>query len=182
MALVPFTLPTQGPVTLADAKTQLRVTYSDEDAFIQNLVNAATKYAEDFMRRGLSLQSSELWLEGVPPSIIFPIVPLMGVLSIQYYNASNVLSTLAGSTYVVDTKSEPGMVVPAYGQTWPDTFDRPNSVRIVFEVGYPDSTFVPKQIKQAILILVTHWHENRGNVTTPSAVDDLLQPYRLSRF
>jgi uncharacterized phiE125 gp8 family phage protein len=48
---------------------------------------------------------------------------------------------------------------------------------------------VPAPIRQAVLLLVAHWHEHREPVQigapgalVPAMVSDLLQPYRLKRL
>ncbi len=53
-----------------------------------------------------------------------------------------------------------------------------DSVNIRFVVGYgPDFTAVPKNIKHAILMLVSHWYINRENVAVgvvPERIQDTI--------
>lgn len=50
-ALRIITPPVEDPITVPDAKSHLRITYSAEDAYIQSLIKAATDWAQVFTRR-----------------------------------------------------------------------------------------------------------------------------------
>jgi len=50
-SLVRATEPANNPVTLAEAKTHLRIDSSDDNDLISNLVTAATRWAEDYTDR-----------------------------------------------------------------------------------------------------------------------------------
>lgn len=39
------------PITLSEAKAHLRITYSDEDSYIETLITAARQYAENYQNR-----------------------------------------------------------------------------------------------------------------------------------
>jgi len=60
-----------------------------------------------------------------------------------------------------------------------------NAVTVRFVAGYGDAGDVPQAIKQAILILIAHWYEQRdpveaGNIApimVPLMVTTLLAPY-----
>lgn len=54
------------PITLADAKGQLRVTHSAEDAHIQNLIKAATNWAQTETRRFLLSTDVRLNMDRFP--------------------------------------------------------------------------------------------------------------------
>jgi uncharacterized phiE125 gp8 family phage protein len=79
-------------------------------------------------------------------------------------------------------------VTPAYDKVWPSARSVRDAVQIRFIAGYGDAASdVPQAIKQAILLLVGHWFENREAVLVhsfkptviPIAVDSLLSPYLL---
>ena len=106
---------------------------------------------------------------------------------IAYYDTNDTEYFI--DVYFVDTKSEPGRIVLNSGNSWPSTTLRPaNGVCITFIAGYGDAaTDVPKKIKQAMLLLIGHYYENReavlstgmNAVTVPLAVDSLLWQNRV---
>ena len=75
----------------------------------------------------------------------------------------------------------------AYGESWPSFTPYPTgAVRIQFTAGYNDIANVPQMVKQAILLLVGHWYENReatlaGTISREIefAVHALLWPERV---
>jgi uncharacterized phiE125 gp8 family phage protein len=65
-----------------------------------------------------------------------------------------------------------------------------NGIEIEFAAGLGDAAdAVPEPIRHAILMLVAHWYEHRDPLeigsaaaAIPSAVSDLLKPYREVRL
>ena len=61
-----------------------------------------------------------------------------------------------------------------------------NCIEIDFVAGHGDTpSDVPQPIRQALLLLIAHWYENREPVeigatatTIPAGVSELLMPYR----
>lgn len=191
MALVLVTPPSVEPVTLDEAKAHMRIDHADDDVYIASLIVAARQFAEGFLQRSLLPQTWRLTLDAFPhdDTITLPRPPLRDVLEVRYYDENGVLQTLDPSLYHVDLVSEPGRVVLAHGQQWPQTAVRPNAVEVEYEAGYSDAVSVPGAIKQAILLLVAHWYEHREAIATdaqptelPLAVDSLLRQYRVWGF
>lgn len=184
MALKIITAPTEEPVTLAEAKAQLRVDWADEDTQINSYILAAREYVEGFQNRALVTQTWDLWLDGWPciDRFSMPLPPLQSVTTIKYYDTDNAEATLATTEYFVDDKSEPGRIVLAYGKSWPSTNLRPaNGVAVRFVAGYGLAAAVPQKVKQAMLLLVTLMYEKRlpvveGKIVgeVPFAVSSLL--------
>lgn len=171
MALVLVMPPAVEPVTLQEGKAHLRVDTTDDDVLISSLITAAREYCEAFQRRAYITQMWELVLDAWPngPEIRLPRPPLQSVVAVRYCDFSGTEYTLSPEDYIVDTKSEPGRVVLAYGKTWPAVMLYPASpIAIRFTAGYGDPASVPAKVKQAILLLVGHWYENREAVTVGS--------------
>ena len=177
--------PTTEPVSLAEAKAQCRVDSDDENTFITGLIQAAREYVEDTSHRALLTQTWRLSLDAWPAcdEIELPRPPLQSVTSLVYYDSAGTLYTLDSSKYGVDTDSEPGRVVLNWGESWPSlTLRSFNPVQVTFKAGYgDDADDVPLHLRQAILLIIGHWFENReltisGTIIKeiPLAVDSLI--------
>jgi len=160
------------PISLAEAKSHLRVDTTDEDADILSIIKAARIYCENFQNRTYITRSRELWLDAWPEKdrINIPYPPLQSVSSVKYYGTDDTEYTMPATDYFVDTKNEPGRLVLAYGKSWPSITLRPaNGVLITFTAGYgADGSYVPENVIQAMRLLIGHWYENREAVLTGS--------------
>ena len=185
--LVLKTAPTTTPISLAEAKSFLRIDsdFDDDNTYITSLINVATSVVEEFTRRRLITQTFNIFYDEFPSYIDLQIGEVASVTHIKYYDESNALQTLAASNYDVDTKIRPGRIYQSEDGDFPNTFERPNAVEVEFVVGASASD-IPAPIIQAIYIIVGRYYENRQDVVTgtiaselPLMVDHLLTPYRL---
>ena len=187
MSLSLVTPPAVEPVTLVEAKAHLRETSSDSDTYITTLITAARSYIDGkdgILNRAICTQTWELLLDEFPDEIAVPLPTLQSVESVKYLDSSGVLQTLSTDDYTVDEVSEPGRIVPV--DSWPTTGDYINAVTVRFIAGYGVAADVPTTIKQAMLLLIGHWYENREAVvvgqipaTLPIALDALLGPHKV---
>lgn len=159
------TPPTEEPVSLAEAKAHLRVDGSDEDTLIGSLIKAARSMCEDLAGRAFVTQALCAYPDGFPDcggTIKLPRPRLQTITSVQYYDVDGATQTLPTSVYEADAIAEPGEVVLLPGQVWPDVqAERRNPVRVTFVAGYGNATAVDARAKQAMLLLIAHWYENR---------------------
>lgn len=169
-------------VTVAEAKAHLRVGFADDDAYIGDLIAAATTWAAKTSGLSLGVREWELVLDGFPTgSVALPSVPLVSVEGVAYVDEYEAPQTYAGFRVFGVGGSTPGYVLPAIGTDWPDTSAEPESVTVEFTAG---ETAIPKTIKHAILLLVAHWYENRESASAynlsdiPFGVNALLLPHR----
>lgn len=160
MALKLITPPATEPLTLDEAKTHLKIDYTDDDTYISSLITAARTYCEKFQNRAYITQTWELALDSFPKSLFqLPLPPLQSVASIKYYGTDNTEYTFDSANYYVDTFSQPGRVCLNYSVSWPSTALRPiNSVIIQFVVG---GDTVADEVLHAIKMLVADWYERR---------------------
>lgn len=165
MILKQTSAPASEPITLAQAKAQCRVEISDDDDLFNDLIiPSARQYIEEATRRAFITQTWRLSLECWPDRnyIELPKPPLVSVTSVTYTDNGGSATVLSSALYGVDTDSEPGRVVLNYGEVWPSvTLRTMNPIQIVYVAGYGASSAVPARFKQAILLLVGHWYENR---------------------
>lgn len=189
MGLKLITAPAVEPVTLAEAKAQLRKTTADEDALISSLIVAARNFAEAYTGRAFITQTWDYVLDAFPCGLFeLPKGPLQSVSSVKYLDSAGVEQTLAAAGYKVDALTDPGRIAPAYGQSWPTTRSEPNAVTVRFVAGYGDASAVPQAIKEALLLLISHLFENReavaeGNFSAlPLGFEPMLAFYRVIRW
>ena len=175
------------PIAQSEAKTHLRVTTSDEDAYITNLITAATQMAQNYtnsyfidttLRMNFSyFPEGEFRLYGGK---------INSLTHIKYYNDDNSLTTWSADNYSVNLDAEPCLITYSETSTLPNTYLRSDSVQATYVSGYGSSSSdVPMAIRQAILILIGHLYENRQEVVfgspkvMPKASEWLLDPYRI---
>lgn len=168
-----ITGPSFEPATLAEAKQHCRVDISDDDTLITGLISAARAYLEHAFGRAIAAQTIQLNLAEFPgasrqnprAAIRIPRPPLASVTSVQYYDAAGTLTTLSAAEYQVDTLREPGELVVKPGGEWPETEeDRVGAVQVTYVAGVATAGAIDARIKQATLMLVGHWYENRETV------------------
>lgn len=176
MALKLLIGPDIEPVTLEEAKLHLKVETDDDNDLIEALITAAREYCEGFQRRAYIVQTWELWLDAFPEQqwIQLPRPPLQEA-TVEYYDVNDIAYDF--TDFFVDTKSEPGYIVLNYDAVWPTTVLRPaNGVCITFIAGYGDGTeydeaeSVPRKVKQAMLLIVGAWYEQRENSIATGAI------------
>lgn len=191
MALLRTVDPASEPLTTAEAKAHLRVTHTDDDTYIDVLIKAVRQAAENILGRSLITQTWEKTLDEFPDAIELAYPPVIAVSSIVYLEAAAGVSTaLSAASYVVDTKAGPGWVVPAYGYTWPDTYETINAVTVTYTAGYGAASDVPEAIKQWLLIRIGSLYEyredvalvTRGKIDPLPFIDSLLDPFRVLSF
>ena len=182
-----------GAVCSFGADAVVKSGYSTEDDLINALITAAREYCEGVTGRALATQTIEAYLNDFPcqNEIELPKAPLQSVTSIKYKDNAGTETTMTANTqYIVDLESDVGRIVLPYGENWPSfTPYTVNPVKIQFVAGYTTANPIPKSIKQAMLLLVGHWYENReainvGNITKEIefAVKALLSMYRVRWF
>lgn len=177
MPLKLFTAPTTEPVSSTEAKLHCRIDTSADDTLITMLIATARRTVESDTNRALITQTWELVLDAFPTStqIRLPLPPLQSVSSIKYYtNATpSVEATFASTNYLVSTDDNyGGLIVLKDSASWPVITDplEKGAVRIKFICGYGAAAAVPEIYKQAMLLLIGHWYENRETIQVTGAV------------
>lgn len=185
MAITQTVAPTLEPVTIEEALSHLRIDGTDEDAYVGSLLIAARRYAENVLQRQIMRATFTLTLDYFPDTILLPYPPLGAVSSITYADSSGTTQTLSASIYQVVNDPHGASIVPSYGNVWPATRTKPEAVTVTYTAGWSTRALVPQTIKQAILLIIGHWFENREAVTTgttinefPMAVESLLNMER----
>lgn len=185
------TLPTGYPVSLSEAKAQLRVG-DDEDTLIAGYIAAATGYAEERLGRSLLTQGVTLTLPRFPVCRAHPVELPRGpvqtgeTVTISYTDSEGDAATLA--SFQIAPTFAGANVFPAVGEYWPSVqCGKADAVTVTYTAGYGETADVPHPIRQAILLLVSDMYERRtdtvigATVAKVGVVEMLLSPYRVLR-
>ena len=156
------TPPAIEPITVSEAKSQLRIDTSDDDTLIGNYITVARETLEVLMRRAFITQTITLKYDSFPTEIRLPRPPAIAVSSIAYVDTNGSTQTWDGSEYEVDVSVQPASIQPAYNESYPSTRTQANAVTVVYTAGYGTATTdVPEAIRLAIRLLVGSYYENR---------------------
>ena len=179
------------PLSIADCKTQLAIAPGDtaHDQILTGLITAARMYVEAHTGMAIPRQTWDYLIDTLPMSaepIQLPKYPTASVTSIKYYDTAGVQQTWSSANYVLSTGRNPCTVRLAYDCTWPSYRIQPDGIAIRLVCGYTSAAAVPRALKQALLLLVSHWFEQRtqevtGTITASLAhsLDALLMQYRM---
>lgn len=179
------------PLTLAQAKTQVRVeaddtTHNDD---LTALIIEARQYIEQRLGRQLITATWDLAFDRFPvgeSEIPIPLPPLQSITSLKYYDTDGVLQTWSSANYIVSTDgSEGGRIALAPGVSWPAAQLRPEAVQIRFVAGYGAASAVPAPLVRAVKLLVGHWFLHREEAiagtsvsSIPTGVERILTMYQ----
>lgn len=181
------TPPACEPVTLQEAREQLRLQSTAEDGHVERLIQVAREWCERYTGRSFIQTTWRMTLDRFPPVIRLPRPELRSVTSVLYDDAAGAEQTLATDQYVVDGSNDVARITPAYGATWPSTYPQTGAVRVTFVSGYADDgtspvtneslrANVPESVKQAVLVMVTEMFERRTQTITGT----IIQPVQLT--
>lgn len=169
--------PAATPVSVAEAKTHLRVTQSTDDTYIGTLIDAATLEAERYLGRSLITQTLVLRLDAWPADgiIHLPRPPVASVTSVVYQDTAGAQQTLDASEYFRALYGDDMRLVFAEDATWPDLESgNPTPIKVTYVAGYGSAgSSVPALIKAGILFLVAHLYEQRTPVVTGTITSNL---------
>jgi uncharacterized phiE125 gp8 family phage protein len=172
--------PAAEPVTLAEAKLQLKIDDTADDTRIAGLIKTARIICEGFSNRAYITQTIALSLDEFPDRIILPMPPLQIINSIKYIDSGGVERTLDISVYDKDIVSEPGRVFLKYNQSWPAVRGDINGITIDYDAGYGDADDVPEHFKDAIKLQMEYLYEHCETKELTDAAQGLLWPDRIT--
>ena len=190
MALTETTAPSVEPVTLTEVKDHILLTTTDHDTWLTTALTTARKYLfglNGVVGRTLITTTYTLTLDGFPFSgvIYLPRPPVQSVTSIIYDDTDGDPVTWSSSLYLLDSKSFPGRITPAYNEDWPSTRPQNNNVRVLFKAGYGDAASdVAEDDKVQIMFLIAQWFRHReptterGEKAVMFALDDMITANR----
>ncbi len=168
--------PTTEPVTTAEAKAYMRISFATDDAEILSLIKGATTHIERWLGRSLITQTRISYWTDHERIIKLPYGPIQltagDVVSVTRKNQDQSTLLVLNSSYYVQGPtgiSEKYIEVfdfsePSKGQ-YPPEFFGSWDMEIVHVCGYGAASAVPEDIRTAILMTVSTWYENRNDIT-----------------
>jgi uncharacterized phiE125 gp8 family phage protein len=179
------------PVTLEEAKAQCRVEldFTDDDINLLRYIKAARELAEVNTKSTFCATQYRLSFSGFPEfehggfdsgRIILPRGPIIELLSFTYLDSTRTPVTVDlddATTLQQGLDDEPPWIAPAAGAFWPNGFRTQGAVSIEYLAGYASTAAspvttddIPAKAKQAMLMLVGHWYENREDVVAETRI------------
>ena len=200
--LVIHTEPASEPITLAEAKSYLRIDSSGDDALITSLISTARKLCEEHTQRAFMSQTLQLFLDNLDDIdnplwegmrtgpylnyyknyIDLPMPPVVSVTHVKTFDDDDNATTFSSSNYYVDNAKQPARIVLRTGETFPTALRVANAIEVQYVVGYSSASAVPEPIKFAIYQVLTYLYEHRGDMyegktSLPATATKLLAPY-----
>lgn len=175
---ITITAPTEEPITLAEAKDQLKIeqAIAVDDDYIGALISVARDRAENYCNRYFSAQEVGIVYMGAFPASILtlPFPDLASVDAVTYTDTSNQTQTLTGFTFNSDTQQ-----VVANGTFPTDAVNFKVVVTTAAPAEFPGA-------KLGMLMILTDLYEVRTesvigvSVAINPAVSLLLHQYRVN--
>jgi uncharacterized phiE125 gp8 family phage protein len=185
MRLILDTAPTDQAISLDLAKAHLRVDGAAEDDLIALYLASALKHIEDLAGLLLMRQAWVIERPDFPKSsnpMLVPLRPFIGVVSLTYADEAGADVVMDASDYMVDCAGERSFArISPSADGWPCVQnDRANAVRIKVSVGWEAVDKVPASLRNAALLALGAFYENRGDNTAalPPAIESLIAGFR----
>lgn len=175
-------------ITVAELKTHLRITFNDDDIYIQELEKAAVRMIEEFanlfLRRTSGVQYGNCFSD---LNILFK-SPQHGPdyrADVSYYK-NGVWVLLPAIEYEYVPLIQPARIYGTSDFTNPQTDDVFQSWKVAYTLGYSDNDTIPNPLKQCIKIIVADLYENRQSVIVGKIVSEiprtaqyLMNPFKI---
>lgn len=180
-----ITEPVVEPVTLADAKSHLRLDqdFTDDDLYVQTLISAARHHVETVSDRTLIRSQWQMKFDVFPGwDIELPRPPIAtGPITVSYIPSDGVYSPVSYTDFREDRDATPAVIRPQWNGSWPTVRGAENDVTVTYWAGYGESPLsVPTPARHCILMLLAAWYANREAVVqggmnpVPMAVEVML--------
>ncbi len=189
MSLTLMVPPALEPVSLVQIKEHLRIDHALEDALIGAYTKAARMHVEASLSKILVEQEWRINFDFLPvgETIELPITPVISVNSVHYYPQQGGPVNISAFDYDADLDSEIArFCLRRSAGTQRRKF---GGYEMEVTAGYgPAPEDVPDDLRQAIMLLVAHWYENREAANSiirdsmPHGIKALLNFHRRVRL
>ncbi len=157
------TAPATTPITLAEAKAHCRIDEDDEDDLVTAFIQAAVDHLDGYtgvLGRCLVTQTWSISVANWSDMVRLPF-PDCSSVSVVYNDTDGQEQTVSTSLFWTLEDAVSSDVCFGSEFTSPSLNDEPEPITIQFDSGFGDANAVPAAIKTAMLLLVSHWNENR---------------------
>jgi len=107
--------------------------------------------------------------------------PLISVDAVKVAGTNGLMEDIAPALYHIESVGQTVFLRNAYGADLPNPTKDRFGIRVDATIGFGDTpSTIPPTLRQAILLLVASYYENRGkgDLEMPQAVKTLLAPWR----
>lgn len=173
------------PVSLDDAKGQLRILHDDDDAHITRLIKRAAAHIERHCGIVLCESAWRRSLDGFPASggiVELRMPPVRSVTGVAYLDGDGDSVPVELAELEMDLVGAPARLRPSSG-AWPSMTQRLGGVTIDFTAGNPESAetpgvaAIPEAAAMLVLLLVEQWYEavdDRSSKSHETAIRSLM--------
>lgn len=185
--------PAAQPLDLAVLKAHLRITHSNEDAYLQTLIDTATSLVETYLGRALISRTVKMWMDFVPGTgndtalfgmgtATLPVrygnigmfrwfelmtVPVLSFTAFRYIPMNGGAEvTVDPSTYIADATDPdaPGRVILQRGAIWPTDLQVAHALSFEYVLGYgATAASVPAPLRHGVMLMAAALWSNRGD-------------------
>lgn len=172
--------PIDEPISLETVKNHLKVDFSADDALINSLIITAREFVENYTLLRLMPQTITEHFDVFVSPLELSCAPLRSVSSISYLDSDS-QSVVLGSIYKSQQYALLPRLVLKANESWPTTVNEQSAITVVYTVGFDDADAVPEILKSAMLLMISHWYENRQDTVRrmPTMVEFMIRPYRI---
>jgi uncharacterized phiE125 gp8 family phage protein len=187
------TAPIFAPVELAQFKRNLRIGTQDEDddsqdLYLQEILDNVIDEVQADIGRQLARATFTMYLDDFPDTDLqITLGPVAAISTVKYYNLSNTLTTMSSADYLLDNVNLTARM--RFLETYNVYSERLNGVEIEFTNGWATAAEIPKDLKDAIVLLATDRYLNPENQmlnfgmsVRQTAAERKLRKYRVQRF
>lgn len=155
------------PVTVTEAKDHLRLHSDADDEILTQLLHTATEAVEAYTRRDVRANTYNLLLDEFEDRICVRRDLVDAITSVSYTVSSSPV-VVSSSVYYLRRDVQSSEILLQEDQVWPTDGDiREQGITIVFTTTTP--AYLVEVAKSAVLRIVAHLYENRGDVDPVSS-------------
>lgn len=166
---------------LASIKAYLRIDGDDEDPTLLDLRAAAIEWVESWTGHLLTRRTTVEGFDGFA-RIALDAWPIVSVDSVGYLDSAGVATTVDPAAYRLVAVARPARVVLNVGRAWPVAQRGDDMVTVTVTAGYATADAVPRQLRQAAMMIVAGLYENREvgglSADVERAATSLCRSYR----
>lgn len=164
--------PAELPVSIEQARANMRIDGDYMDSFLQEWLEGITAATEHEIGQCFMRQTWEVRLDAFPAAIDLP-HPVLSITSVTYQDVDGVEQALAPAAYKLVAECYTSRLVPARHTTWPATLPEQHAVIVTVVCGYGDTpATVPVNVRSYLLAKLVDQYDPKTRAekeTAPSS-------------